>query len=98
MIVVLVLMMSCQVSLNRKSGPVIAQPAMTRIARQKVAGRPLTCAAAFAKTLNQDLLFIRKALAVFGRLIDAVLPLFAENEPPVCRNRPVHYAARLRFY
>jgi hypothetical protein len=58
MMVVLVLMISCHVSLNPKIGPVAAQAMITASARMKVAGRPLTRAAAFAKRLNQDFLFM----------------------------------------
>jgi hypothetical protein len=58
MMVVLVLMISCHVSLNPKIGPVAAQTTMTRSARMKVMGRPLNRAAAFAKMLNQEFLLI----------------------------------------
>ena len=58
MMVVLVLMISCQVSLNLKIGPVAAQTTITASASMKVAGLPLRRAAAFAKRLNQDFLFM----------------------------------------
>ena len=49
MMVVPVLMTSCHVSLNPKSGPVAIQTTMTATARAKVRGRPQKCEAAFAK-------------------------------------------------
>ena len=58
--VVLVLMTSCQVSLKAKSGPLTAHAMITASARLKVTGRPLTRAAALAKVLNQDELFIHE--------------------------------------
>jgi hypothetical protein len=49
MIVVPVLITSCQVSLNRKSGPVTSQARITLTARMKAAGLPVTRDVAFAK-------------------------------------------------
>lgn len=57
-IVVPVLITSCQVSLKPKSGPVIAQTTIVPNARIKAAGRPVACAAAFAKRLNHEFFFI----------------------------------------
>src|SRR5687767_13659962 len=50
---VLVLMTSCQVSLNAKSGPVIAQMRITETAVMKVKGRPVACAVDFVNRVNQ---------------------------------------------
>src|ERR1043166_8506720 len=55
MMVVPVLMMSCQVSLKPKSGPVIAQSAITATAAVNAIGRPVTFAVALAKRVNQVL-------------------------------------------
>src|SRR5688572_16914582 len=54
MMVVLVLITSCQVSLKPKRGPVIAQTRMTVTANTKVSGRPLTRAAHLAKRVNVE--------------------------------------------
>jgi hypothetical protein len=54
MIVVPVLMTSCQVSLNPKSGPVIAHAPTTETAVMKVTGLPVSLAVDFAKRENQD--------------------------------------------
>ena len=54
MIVVPVLMTSCQVSLNPKSGPVTAHAATTETAIMKVTGLPVILAVNFAKRENQD--------------------------------------------
>src|SRR5688500_17345109 len=55
MIVVPVLMTSCQVSLNPKSGPVTAHATTTETAIMNVTGLPVTLAVNFAKRENQDL-------------------------------------------
>jgi hypothetical protein len=54
MIVVPVLMTSCQVSLNPKSGPVTAHAATTATAIMNVTGLPVILAVNFAKRENQD--------------------------------------------
>jgi hypothetical protein len=54
MIVVPVLMTSCQVSLNPKSGPVTAHATTTETAIRNVTGLPVTLAVNFAKRENQD--------------------------------------------
>ncbi len=56
--VVPVLMMSCQVSLKPKIGPVTAQATMTRRARPKVVGWPAARAVAFANRWNDSAMFI----------------------------------------
>jgi hypothetical protein len=52
--VVPVLMMSCQVSLKPKSGPVISQSATTPAAKAKTIGFPAARAVFFAKSENHD--------------------------------------------
>src|SRR5512147_133748 len=52
MIVVLVLMTSCQVSLKRKYGPNAAHATMTEHARRNVTGRPDACAVHFVNRVN----------------------------------------------
>ena len=54
MIVVPVLMTSCQVSLNPKSGPVTAHATTTETAIMNVTGLPVTLAVNFAKRENQE--------------------------------------------
>src|ERR1700704_4830580 len=58
MMVVPVLMTSCQVSLNRNSGPVTSQARITPTARLKVAGLPVTRAVALARRVNRDRDFV----------------------------------------
>src|SRR5262245_20693341 len=71
MIVVQVLMMSCQVSLEWKIGPVIPQTTMSRTARMKTRGRPEKFAAALARREYQDRPFIAHPLYA-RRAIDAL--------------------------
>ena len=52
--VVPVLITSCQVSLQWKRGPLIAQATTTVSASAKVAGRPVAYAVPLAKRVNQD--------------------------------------------
>src|SRR5690606_31193137 len=52
MIVVPVLITSCQVSLKPNIGPDTAHPSTTSTAMMKVAGRPVARAAPFAKRVN----------------------------------------------
>jgi len=54
MIVVPVLITSCQVSLNPNSGPVTAHAATTETAVMNVNGLPVILAVNFAKRENQD--------------------------------------------
>ena len=56
MIVVPVLMTSCQVSLKPKIGPVIAHRTTMAAARANVDRRPESCAVFFANRVNQDVL------------------------------------------
>jgi len=58
MMVVPVLITSCQVSLNRNNGPVMSQSRITPTARLNVAGLPVTRAVAFANRVNRDLDFV----------------------------------------
>src|SRR3989442_6787072 len=53
--VVAVLMMSCQVSLKRKIGPVIAHAAITNTATVKASGLPAAFAVHLVKRVNHDL-------------------------------------------
>ena len=55
MMVVAVLMTSCQVSLNPKTGPSTAHSTMTATALTKVTGLPAARAVAVAKLANLDL-------------------------------------------
>jgi hypothetical protein len=52
--VVPVLMTSCQVSLNRKSGPVAIQMNTIPVARKKAIGLPASRLVVLAKRVNQD--------------------------------------------
>jgi hypothetical protein len=54
MMVVPVLITNCQVSLNRKKGPVTSQRRITAVARLKVEGLPVTRAVVFAKRVKRD--------------------------------------------
>src|SRR5687767_3111069 len=58
MIVVAVLITSCQVSLKWKMGHVTSQATMTATASTKTRGRPQKCADAFANLEYQLMLFI----------------------------------------
>src|SRR4051812_22790920 len=53
-IVVPVLITSCQVSLNRNNGPVTNQTRITLTARVKVTGLPVTRAVVLARRVNRD--------------------------------------------
>src|SRR2546426_5089963 len=53
--VVAVLMMSCQVSLKPKIGPVIAHAAITNTATVKASGLPVAFAVNLVKRVNHDL-------------------------------------------
>src|SRR5690349_18356626 len=64
-IVVLVLMTSCQVSLNLKIGPVMAQTTMMIMAIIKVMGLPAAREAALAVRVNQDWLLCLRLRAMF---------------------------------
>lgn len=54
MIVVPVLMTSCQVSENSNQGPLAAQPTTTNAAKAKAPDVPLACAAAIAPRSKRD--------------------------------------------
>src|SRR5690242_20055944 len=82
-IVVPVLMTSCQVSLKPKRGPVQAQPRMRATAPTNVAGRPVARAVHFAKRVNHEVDFVgRIAQLPEGRGMETpphvVRPLTAE--------------------
>src|SRR5690349_16900508 len=67
MMVVPVLMISCQVSLKPKIGPLSAHAMMMSTAVQNVAGRPEARAVDFAKRVNRLRLVVEDFMDVSGR-------------------------------
>src|SRR6266511_2213543 len=80
--VVLVLMTSCQVSLNPKKGPVTAQPTMISTARRKASGSPMALAAPVAKRPKNERWYIGLPCISMGGAIVRPWPGTGSLEPP----------------
>src|SRR4029450_13437199 len=78
-IVVLVLMTSCQVSLNPNNGPVTAQPTMTIAARRNASGWPMARAVLVAKRPKNE----RWDIGLLSSR--GVVPSFPHREMPALR-------------
>src|SRR5207249_10257831 len=82
----ILLMTSCQVSLNPNKGPVIAHARMTVTAPTKAAGLPVTRAVHFAARVNQDLDYSRSEehTSELQSRFDLVCRLLLEKKKTKC--------------